>query len=93
MGTCDDNCKRSKKSKAFNAVGENFFKDTYLGHNVVVKIPLLRGFNGYNLFKTLTDPFYRVFHKFGLAKFPDDGSFLGLKPLCNTAPAASKNTA
>jgi len=34
-----------------------------------------------------------VFHGFGQAKFSDGGSALWLKPIFNTAPAASKNDA
>jgi len=37
---------------------------------------------------------YRVFHRFGQAKFPDGGSIIcKLEPIFNTAPAASKNAA
>jgi len=35
---------------------------------------------------------YRVFHGFGQAKFPDGGLVFRLEPIFNTAPAASKNT-
>ncbi len=35
------------------------------------------------------DFIYRFYHRFGPAKFPDDGSILG--SFFNSAPAASKN--
>jgi len=42
---------------------------------------------------SLFKPFYRAFHRFGQAKFPDGGSVLGLSQFSILPPAASKNDA
>ncbi len=46
---------------------------------------LLKGFD----FKC----YYRSFHRFGQAKFPDGGLVLGSSQIFSTAPAASKKDA
>ncbi len=45
------------------------------------------------LYVALKGSMYIVFHGFGQAKFSDVGSVFRLKPIFNTAPAASKNDA